>query len=98
MIPAAKRELELGGESTRGAYDHDLIHALSRRLDMLRRYDRYIANAKGQEEVKQFWSDMKDQSQQIIIKRLKELLAGKSAAGASMAQSREESGSVDSGK
>jgi len=80
MILAAKRELELGGESTRGAYDHDLIHALGRRLDILRRYDRYIANANGQDEVKPFWSDMKDQSQQIIFKRA-EGTAGRKICG-----------------
>ncbi|MBI2480129.1 MAG: hypothetical protein HYV60_16315, partial [Planctomycetia bacterium] len=43
-------------------------------LDMLWRYDQYIANTEWRDNLKQFWSEMKDQEQENI-RRLKALLA-----------------------
>ena len=75
MTLAAERELEHLGETSACAdHDHDLIHELSRRIDMLWRYDQYIANAEWRDNLTQFWSDMKQQEQENIT-RLKELLA-----------------------
>jgi hypothetical protein len=74
MSLAAEREMEHLGESTGCAdHDHDLVHELSRRLDMLWRYDQYIANTEWRENLKQFWSDMKAQEQQNV-QRLKQLI------------------------
>ena len=46
--------------------DHDLIHELSRRLDCLWRYDQYIANADGKENLQKFWRDVKAQETKNI--------------------------------
>jgi hypothetical protein len=74
MSLAAERELEHLGETVGCAdHDHDLVHELSRRLDMLWRYDQYIANAEWRENLKHFWSDMKTQEQQNVA-RLKQLI------------------------
>lgn len=35
-------------------HDHEVIHELSRRLDGVWRYDQYIANADGQEDLQKF--------------------------------------------
>lgn len=74
MTLAAERELAHLGE-TRGMmdHDHDLVHELSRRLDMIWRYDQYIANAEWRDNLKQFWTDVKAQ-EQANIDRLKQLL------------------------
>lgn len=42
---------------------HDLVHELSLRLNCLRRYDQYIANASGQPEIQEFWRESKCQMQ-----------------------------------
>jgi len=74
MTLAAEREIQHLGETSGCAdHDHDLVHELSRRLDMIWRYDQYIANADWRDNLKQFWSDMKSQEQQNI-ERLKQLL------------------------
>lgn len=75
MTLAAEQELEHLGETCGCAnHDHDLVHELSRRLDMLWRYDQYIANAESRKDVKQFWQGLKDQEQQNIS-QLKNLIA-----------------------
>lgn len=70
----AEKELKHLGE-TAGCqdHDHDLVHELSRRLDMLWRYDQYIANADWREPIKGFWQEMKAQEMDNI-RRLKEFL------------------------
>lgn len=71
---AAEQELQHLGESHGCAdHDHDLVHELSRRLDMLWRYDQYIANADERPPLKQFWVDVKAQEQKNIT-RLKKLI------------------------
>lgn len=61
-------------------HDHDLVHELSRRLDMIWRYDQYIANADWRDEVRQFWMDMKEQEHHNI-ERLKLLLKNEIQSG-----------------
>ena len=75
MSMTAEREMEHIGQS-KGAenHDHDMIHELSKRLDALWRYDQYIANADGDRELQQFWTELKGQEQQNV-KRLKEFMA-----------------------
>ena len=73
MALAAEREMQHLGESAGCAdHDHDLVHELSRRLDMLWRYDQYIANADWRDNLKRFWADMKVQ-EEGIVQRLKQL-------------------------
>lgn len=75
MPLAAERELKHIGESQGCAdHDHDLVHELSRRLDALWRYDQYIANAEGKDQLRQYWTDIKNQ-EEANIARLKKLLA-----------------------
>lgn len=67
MTLAAEQELEHLGETSGCAnHDHDLVHELSRRLDMLWRYDQYIANADGRDKLQQFWTELKQQEQNNI--------------------------------
>jgi hypothetical protein len=75
MTLVAERELEHIGE-TRGIndHDHDVIHALSKRLDALWRYDQYIANAEGYPELQSFWRDLKRQDQDNV-NRFKKIVA-----------------------
>jgi hypothetical protein len=54
-------------------HDHDLVHELSRRLDMIWRYDQYIANADWRTNIRHFWVEMKEQERQNVA-RLKQLL------------------------
>ena len=71
---AAEQELQHLGESQGCAdHDHDLVHELSRRLDMLWRYDQYIANADWRQPLKDFWCEVKAQEHKNIA-RLKELI------------------------
>jgi hypothetical protein len=51
-----------------------MIHELSKRLDALWRYDQYIANARGDVELQEFWQELKEQEQDNV-KRLKEFVA-----------------------
>ncbi|WP_417390814.1 hypothetical protein [Gimesia sp.] len=71
--PTIEKEYEHIGE-TSGCknHDHDLIHELSKRLDGVWRYDQYIANAEGQENLQKFWQSVKAQEQDNIceIKKL----------------------------
>lgn len=74
MAKNAERDLKNYGQTSGCAdHDHDLVHELSRRLDMIWRYDQYVANAEWREDQRQFWLDMKAQEQENI-KLLKELL------------------------
>lgn len=52
---------------------HDLIHDLSERIDAIWRYDQYIANAEGRQELQDCWKQIKEQDQQRVMK-LKDLL------------------------
>ena len=74
MNHTTERQYEHLGE-TRGIedHDHDLIHELSRRLDCLWRYDQYIANANGREDLEEFWRSTKRQ-EQSSIQQLKKLI------------------------
>lgn len=74
MAIAAEKEIAHIGE-TQGAadHDHDMIHELSKRLDALWRYDQYIANAEGKEDLQRFWRDIKSQEQRNVD-RLKQIL------------------------
>jgi len=75
MSVATDAEYSHLGE-TRGIedHDHDLIHELSRRLDCLWRYDQYISNANGREDLQGFWRTAKTQ-EQTNIQQLKKLIA-----------------------
>lgn len=80
MALAAEKELKHIGETSGMAdHDHDLVHELGQRLDSLWRYDQYIANAEGKEEIRSYWQDVKAQEQQNI-RRLRELIAGEVAS------------------
>ena len=74
MSLAAEKQMEHLGE-TRGCadHDHDLIHELSKRLDVLWRYDQRIANAEGRADLQAFWRDLKRQDQDNV-RRLKQLI------------------------
>jgi hypothetical protein len=56
-------------------HDHDLIHELGKRLDALLRYDQYIANARGDSELQDFWRSLKHQEEENV-RRFKEFVAG----------------------
>lgn len=75
MAIAAEKEIAHIG-ITQGAadHDHDMVHELSKRLDALWRYDQYIANAEGIDELQTFWRELKEQDQKNIS-RLKEIIA-----------------------
>ena len=45
---------------------HDIVHDLSRRLGSLGRYDRYLANAAAQPDLRAFWLKIKDQETEIL--------------------------------
>ena len=69
-----EKKFEHIGESAGCAdHDHDLIHDLSSRLDSVWRYDQYIANAKGHEELQEFWTETREQELDNI-KALKSLV------------------------
>lgn len=74
-MTAYREEVKHLGE-TQGIkdHDHDMVDDLSRRLDMLWRYDQYIANAEGHEDLQAFWKDRKRKEQQNI-EALKSLIA-----------------------
>lgn len=47
-------------------HDHDLVHALSDRLDSVWRADQYIANAEGKEDLKDFWRQIKERDLKTV--------------------------------
>lgn len=53
---------------------HDLVHELSDRIDAVWRYDQYIQNAEGMQDLRDCWQQIKQQDEQIVQK-LKTLLA-----------------------
>lgn len=55
-------------------HDRDILRELSQRLEAVKRYDQYIAHADWRESLSKFWTELKHQEQQNIL-RLKELLA-----------------------
>ena len=57
-----------------------MIHELSRRLDCLWRYDQYIANADGNENLHKFWREVKAQETKNID-QLKKFIAEHAASG-----------------
>jgi len=75
MAIAAEKEIAHIGK-TQGAadHDHDMVHELSKRLDALWRYDQYMVNAEGIDELQAFWRELKEQDQKNI-RRLKEIIA-----------------------
>lgn len=75
MNHSVEKQLEHIGE-TRGIadHDHDMIHELSKRLDAVWRFDQYIANASEYEELKDFWSKLKEQEVENV-EQLKQLIA-----------------------
>jgi len=62
--------------ATRGIanHDYDMIHELGKRLDSLWKFDIYIANAEGDEQLQNFWSQLKIQEADNIA-QLKKLVA-----------------------
>lgn len=74
MSMVAEKEMQHIGK-TKGCenHDHDMVHELSKRLDALWRYDQYVANAEGDEELQEFWRELKEQEQENV-KRLKEFV------------------------
>ena len=75
MPLAAEKEMQHIGESQAVAnHDHDMIHELSKRIDAVWRFDQYIANAEEDEELSDFWSDLKLQEEENVH-RLKEFVA-----------------------
>lgn len=62
-----QKEVEHLGE-TQGMkdHDHDMVHDLSRRLDMLWRYDQYMANAQGHDELQAFWKEARRKERENI--------------------------------
>jgi hypothetical protein len=74
MALTTEKETEDIGKTAGAAnHDHDMIHDLSKRLDALWRYDQYITNAKNDQELSAFWSDVKRQDE-ANVRRLKELV------------------------
>jgi hypothetical protein len=61
-------------------HDHDLVHELSKRLDSIWRYDQYIANAEGHEELQSLWRDCKREDL-AMVDRLREMIAAEIRQG-----------------
>lgn len=55
--------------------DYDLIHDLGKRLEALSRYEQYIAHARGNSALQDFWRSLKKQELENV-KRFKEFVAG----------------------
>jgi hypothetical protein len=53
---------------------HDLVHELSDRIDAIWRYDQYVQNAEGRQEIQDCWRQIKQHDEQVVTK-LKDLLA-----------------------
>lgn len=54
---------------------HELLHELSRHLDGDWRYDQYIANAEGHEDLRRFWNQVKSQEQETIEQFIEKLIS-----------------------
>lgn len=73
-LAAEKQMAHIGETKSVEDHDHDLIHALSDRLDSLWRYDQYIANADGKPDLQKFWRDLKKHDREIADK-MRQLIA-----------------------
>jgi hypothetical protein len=56
-------------------YDYDLVQELGRRVGMLSRYERYIANAARREPLKRLWQNLRTEDQRTID-LLKQVIKG----------------------
>ncbi len=74
QLSAQQQMKHIGETKCIADHDHDLVHALSERLDAVWRYDQYIANADGKPELQNFWRDLKKQDTEAIS-RLRSLIA-----------------------
>jgi hypothetical protein len=72
-LSAEKQFRHVGETKCIADHDHDLVHALSDRLDAVWRYDQYIANAEDKPELQEFWREVKEQDVRTI-NRLRELI------------------------
>lgn len=72
-LAAEARTTRLGESCRRTARDRDLIHDLSRRLEVLWLYDQYIT-CERREGLKQFWIELKTQ-ELANIRTLQDLIA-----------------------
>lgn len=72
MSERQQDEMHLGKSEGIADHDHDMIHELSVRLDALYRYDQFIANAEGHDELQNYWRKVKQQDTENIntLKRL----------------------------
>lgn len=76
MPLSAEQELKHIGETKASAdHDHDLVQELSRRLDSVWRYDQYIANAEGHDDLRSLWQRCKKDDLKIV-EELKQIIAG----------------------
>lgn len=73
MTIAEKSTKHIGESKGAANHDHDMIHELSKRLDAVWRYDQYIANAEGNEELTKLWNDFKVE-EQVNVSRLKSVI------------------------
>ena len=74
MSVETKSTEHIGESAGAKNHDHDLVHDLSRRLDAVWRYDQYIANAEGIENVQAFWKKVQRQEHENV-RELKALIA-----------------------
>jgi uncharacterized protein (DUF427 family) len=74
MSVATQATEHMGESAGMRNHDHDMVHDLSERLDALWRYDQYIANAEGMDDVQAFWKKVKQQEQENV-RELKNLIA-----------------------
>ncbi|REK18787.1 MAG: hypothetical protein DWQ37_02990 [Planctomycetota bacterium] len=75
-----EHEAHVGETKAIANHDHDLVHELSKRIDGVWRYDQYLANAKGHDEVRDLWQELKRQDQ-ANVDRLKDLIRKEIQAG-----------------
>ena len=75
MTQASTQQYKHVGETRPIAdHDHDLVHALSNRLDAVWRYDQYIANADGKPDLQDLWRKIKQRDEETV-KELRERVA-----------------------
>lgn len=74
MKTAEKQYEKIGATKGCADHDHDLIQELDKRLDAVWRMDQYINNAEGKSQIREFWTQLKNQEQQNV-NQLKDLVA-----------------------
>lgn len=79
-MPTHQSMEHLGDTRASANHDRDLVHELSKRLDSVWRYDQFIANAEGKEELQELWQDLKDQDT-ANVERLKRAIKREIEAG-----------------